>query len=273
MNKRRAFTLIELLVVIAIIAILAAILFPVFAQAKNAAKKTTATSNLKQNAMAVLMYNNDNDGVFAQSAYALGTANGRVVPASNAEVVSAYDAIFPYTKSKDIFTDPGDPKAIPWRTVLTGLGLRPVLMNGMQLEFASTALNFALFEDPAVGPTFDEPVVNEGAIPAPADTSMFFTSRYVAAGATNADAPTGGTPNYNRPASPFSAQNFPGAARLSDSIVINFVDGHAKAFSKRAALPGTAPDSNFSGATNIIRVYNLPYDVNGIPDVVAEGKP
>ena len=45
---KRAFTLIELLVVIAIIAILAAILFPVFAQAKLAAKKTTSISNMKQ---------------------------------------------------------------------------------------------------------------------------------------------------------------------------------------------------------------------------------
>jgi len=50
---KRAFTLIELLVVIAIIAILAAILFPVFAQAKEAAKKTNALSNAKQQGLAV----------------------------------------------------------------------------------------------------------------------------------------------------------------------------------------------------------------------------
>jgi prepilin-type N-terminal cleavage/methylation domain-containing protein len=61
---KKAFTLIELLVVIAIIAILAAILFPVFAQAKLAAKKISSVSNTKQVALGVLMYNNDFDGVF-----------------------------------------------------------------------------------------------------------------------------------------------------------------------------------------------------------------
>src|SRR5271166_3182933 len=58
---KRGFTLIELLVVIAIIAILAAILFPVFAQAKEQAKKTSCLSNVKQQGLAFFMYANDND--------------------------------------------------------------------------------------------------------------------------------------------------------------------------------------------------------------------
>jgi len=62
---RKAFTLIELLVVIAIIAILAAILFPVFAQAKEAAKKTSCLSNQKQIALAWPMYANDFDDTMA----------------------------------------------------------------------------------------------------------------------------------------------------------------------------------------------------------------
>ncbi|MBV6458952.1 MAG: hypothetical protein HONBIEJF_02091 [Fimbriimonadaceae bacterium] len=61
MKMRKAFTLIELLVVIAIIAILAAILFPVFAQAKEAAKITGALSNCKQAALGVIMYAGDNN--------------------------------------------------------------------------------------------------------------------------------------------------------------------------------------------------------------------
>jgi prepilin-type N-terminal cleavage/methylation domain-containing protein/prepilin-type processing-associated H-X9-DG protein len=63
-DSRRGFTLIELLVVIAIIAILAAILFPVFAQARENARKISCNSNLKQLAVAVLMYTQDYDETF-----------------------------------------------------------------------------------------------------------------------------------------------------------------------------------------------------------------
>lgn len=64
---KRAFTLIELLVVIAIIAILAAILFPVFAQAKAAAKKTSALSNAKQIGLGIIMYTADYDDYYPRN--------------------------------------------------------------------------------------------------------------------------------------------------------------------------------------------------------------
>ncbi len=69
---RRGFTLIELLVVVAIIAILAAILFPVFARAKEAAKKTQCLSNLKQLDLAWLLYAGDADEVCAPSYFQHG---------------------------------------------------------------------------------------------------------------------------------------------------------------------------------------------------------
>jgi prepilin-type N-terminal cleavage/methylation domain-containing protein/prepilin-type processing-associated H-X9-DG protein len=70
MSKRYGFTLIELLVVIAIIAILAAILFPVFAQAREKARQTTCTSNMKQIGLGLLQYQQDYDEQFPITAAA-----------------------------------------------------------------------------------------------------------------------------------------------------------------------------------------------------------
>jgi prepilin-type N-terminal cleavage/methylation domain-containing protein len=75
MKRSKAFTLIELLVVIAIIAILAAILFPVFAQAKEAAKKTVSISNMKQIGLAFNMYATDFDDFFPISLVANNPPN------------------------------------------------------------------------------------------------------------------------------------------------------------------------------------------------------
>ena len=77
--KKRGFTLIELLVVIAIIAILAAILFPVFAQAREKARQITCASNLKQMGVGILMYATDYDECmpsgYVMTAYAYSGGN------------------------------------------------------------------------------------------------------------------------------------------------------------------------------------------------------
>ncbi len=96
MTKFRAFTLIELLVVIAIIAILAAILFPVFAQAKVAAKKSVTTSNLKQIGLAVIMYAGDHDDTFPRT---MDTSTGFPETISWWAVANYQRALNPYIKN------------------------------------------------------------------------------------------------------------------------------------------------------------------------------
>lgn len=102
--KRRAFTLIELLVVIAIIAILAAILFPVFAQAKSAAKKSACLSNSKQYILAALMYSGDYDDM---APIVNTTGTNSAVPPNNDQAIG--NLMQPYMKNLQILASPMDP--------------------------------------------------------------------------------------------------------------------------------------------------------------------
>jgi len=137
MIRKRAFTLIELLVVIAIIAILAAILFPVFAQAKLAAKKTASLSNIKQITLASIMYSGDYDDnfvLFSQNFY----ADGCGVPANSGtshcllnNATASLDwplLLQPYIKSLGLYVDPatGDPQGIFGGS---GVNAKPAFQN------------------------------------------------------------------------------------------------------------------------------------------------
>jgi prepilin-type N-terminal cleavage/methylation domain-containing protein len=114
MTRRNGFTLIELLVVIAIIAILAGILFPVFARAKNAAKQTVCISNLKQNGLAIGLYMNDYDGLFPHALDPVDKYSPDIWDASPeyqariAAMPMLHEAVQPYAKSTEIFRCPSD---------------------------------------------------------------------------------------------------------------------------------------------------------------------
>ncbi|MGV3614702.1 MAG: prepilin-type N-terminal cleavage/methylation domain-containing protein [Fimbriimonas sp.] len=129
MRRNHAFTLIELLVVIAIIAILAAILFPVFAQAKAAAKHTTCVSNVKQQGMGMVMYSTDNDDVLPM-AFQTTDTNYTTTPPPDAGLLAQTgdkcwtwadtatgcfwtwgQTTYPYHKSGEIFRDGGGSNA------------------------------------------------------------------------------------------------------------------------------------------------------------------
>lgn len=105
MSRRFAFTLIELLVVISIIAILAAILFPVFGRARENARRSSCQSNLKQIGLGLTQYLQDYDEKMPNSAF------GSAASDTNASNYKWMDAISPYVKSEQLFVCPSDAEA------------------------------------------------------------------------------------------------------------------------------------------------------------------
>ena len=131
---RRGFTLIELLVVIAIIAILAAILFPVFARAREKARQASCLSNAKQMGLAANMYAQDYDDKF--------TYYATYVPAGTARPVTGgtgthywWDTLYPYIKNGQIFRCPSAPRqwGYGWNINMGYIGNHPT-RTGEQYE-------------------------------------------------------------------------------------------------------------------------------------------
>lgn len=157
---KKAFTLIELLVVIAIIAILAAILFPVFAQAKLAAKKTQGVSNTKQTGTAFNIYLADYDDKFPLS-HSIRADNshryGTIHPAPSNAIGSGWDApaiieqtnamwhmsVQPYMKNWEMLNAPGQNQGEVPGEVFTGLSkpaVMGIMMNGLLNTYSATAV-------------------------------------------------------------------------------------------------------------------------------------
>ena len=121
-SRKVGFTLIELLVVIEIISILASILFPVFARARENARRASCLSNLKQIGLGIIMYTQDYDEHFPRAIASVGVLHGApYVPQTQKgwpgltyktdkyNYVSWMDMIFPYVKSVQIFQCPSQP--------------------------------------------------------------------------------------------------------------------------------------------------------------------
>jgi len=232
--NRKGFTLIELLVVIAIIAILAAILFPVFAQARESARQTQCINNQKQIATSVLMYVNDHEETFPMSAY-FGTNNQ-----NQRVLVAVYDVLAPYIKNVDIFVCPSYRPGIDWpQRVRDSIGV-PALGTFRYIGYIP---NLGLFgENFCPVNTKRTPVTKMALVEAPVNTIMLFDG-------------------FLKNRLPLEFHNFLAFARHKEGVVINFTDGHARWY-------------RWNGIKNIAPVSQFPTPrtaYNGQPTRVGEG--
>jgi len=244
-TKHRGFTLIELLVVIAIIALLAAVLFPVFARTRENARRSSCLSNLKQIGAGLLQYQQDYDGTLTAAWY--GSFNNITI--GPLTVVSGkwstnpqgtgdgnykwMDAVYPYIRNQQVFTCPST-SVIKYTyygnltedtLVYGGYAMnqsypRPAGIDG---EPASPSLT------PPCSQPFDGVMVKESALAAPSSTAWVADG----VGAFGFEHTYGETPKIDLPTSPEPDKTtYPtfgtSVARHLDTINVLWCDGHVK---------------------------------------------
>ena len=216
-RKNAAFTLIELLVVIAIIAILAAILFPVFSQARDKARATACLSNLKQIGTAYTMYLQDYDGALPLTNHSGGLA-------------SWINAAQPYIKNRGIYRCPSDNTQKKWAETDQEWN-----DTSLPVRRSSYFLNAWLAGGNNAG---DSVYGNDSAIQNPA--SVIYVAESVEESASDHFHPMcWGTPDPDYAASPCTAASFAWNASKNETSEIAlhrhqeggnyaFMDGHVK---------------------------------------------
>ncbi len=215
-TQKRGFTLIELLVVIAIIAILAAILFPVFAQAREKARSISCLSNLDQQGLSVQMYVQDYDETFPINIY-FGINNGQAC------IMTGFQELMPYEKNAQLLTCPSDAHPLNLPMGFKNLGYPPLCSSSPQVVTVSYQPNYSLFGDGEPNAVYGNNTGNTvwtlAAIPYPADTSAIADSTLG----------VGGTANLYVGASPIQA-------RHNGTVNSVYADGHAKLVHAKPAL-------------------------------------
>lgn len=226
MRRKPGFTLIELLVVIAIIAILAAILFPVFAQAREKARQTMCLSNLRQLGTSIQMYIQDYDERLPGSSWQNNRCGfaGHWVPPGNIAASPNWriedGSLMPYVKNVKLFACPSDAVASSWNATS---GLRTDRAKGLSYAFNAYLANF----------------ISIATVPAPADIIILIDQGVGAPADPNGRPPRPAArplddglnvPFFcSNPASPTQCVliDYPSFAH-NGGATFTFLDGHAK---------------------------------------------
>ena len=231
----RGFTLIELLVVIAIIAILAAILFPVFAKAREKARSISCLSNEKQIALGMLMYTQDYDEYFPASTYFPG------ISVVDGVYVNTMQLTIPYIKAKNIWACPSNP--------YNKYSMNYATDNN---AFCSYALNMQLFDSVNYKAPHSQAFVDK-----PSNKIMVAESVAYANG--SGAPPNGNGAGYTSLGWSYwtsnDQQGFPTEAFCHNTGTMNvaYIDGHAKA---------VRPEET-AGANGQVNAWGIFTDNNG----------
>jgi prepilin-type N-terminal cleavage/methylation domain-containing protein/prepilin-type processing-associated H-X9-DG protein len=259
MMRRTGFTLIELLVVIAIIAILAAILFPVFAAAREKARQTECLSNVKQIVLGVFGYVQDYDETLPMLAY-------RSVRQGNIQCAYTFlTAIDPYIKDKKdkgLFSCPSQRDAMDMGRFWNQSDPN----NGDCGQFRS----FSYVPNPSVivaGPTPGNNVqlvnraespVKIAEMPYPAETTTFMDGHFMQQGGSCAPAyglfTTAPSNQY-----PTGVLTIAIEGRHQETVSVGYADGHARAI-KAKSVPCTATNISGKSVPNRWCVQQAPYN-------------